>query len=230
MLVKPMDEWPLWQRVVFVNGIAAVGAYVGIASSEVRPSVNLEVYSVVFVALLMNLMFLAVRPRLQSQRRAGRTPPSVWRVLYEVLAGRPYITALLVIQLVGASRCFGTTITIMQLSTGSYVRRLPNAPAVSLRLMGDSALMGAVAVLWLLSAVGIWLGRLWAWWLALVLDGLAAGTGAILQLFSPHEFLLDPLAAVAVVLLLLRPVRAGFRVSKTSVRETASACTIDNQP
>lgn len=221
-MAKPWVEWPLWQRAIFTNVIIAVGCYIGLASSDVRLSVAIKVYIVVFLGLFMNLMFLKVTPRIHSERKEGRRTTNAFRALYEVLAERPYVTALLVIQLVGVSRSFGTAIILMQLSNGSYVRGLPNAHAASLRLMGASALMGTVAVLWLLGALGLWLSRLWAWWLVLVLNGLAAGVGLILQLFRPHEFLLDPLATAAVVLLLLRPVRAEFRSNKDSAKAVAS--------
>jgi uncharacterized membrane protein (DUF2068 family) len=40
--------------------------------------------------------------------------------------------------------------------------------------------MAGVAVLWLLSAVGLWRSHAWAWWLALVLNG----SNVLLQLLK----------------------------------------------
>ena len=81
--------------------------------------------------------------------------------------------------------------------------------------------MAAVAALWLLAAVGLWRGDSWAWWLALILNGLAAAVTIALQLMKRDEFLLDPLAIAAVALLLYRPVRMQFRGIPTLEDRTA---------
>jgi hypothetical protein len=84
--------------------------------------------------------------------------------------------------------------------------------------MGAAVLMGGVAALWMLGAVGLWRSRPWAWWLVLVLNGLAAAISCVLQVLKPDEFLLDPAATTAVVLLLIRSVRTEFRGGQTANR------------
>jgi hypothetical protein len=86
---------------------------------------------------------------------------------------------------------------------------------LSFWLMVYSVVMALVAGIWLASAVGIWCGRSCAWWLALVLNGLAASITAVLQLLDWHSYLLDIGAITAVVLLLLPSVRGGTGCSGT---------------
>ncbi|HEV7217627.1 MAG TPA: hypothetical protein VGN39_02050, partial [Terriglobales bacterium] len=75
-----------------------------------------------------------------------------------------------------------------------------------------SLLMGSVALLWFLGVIGLWMRRSWAWWLALILNSLVAAVTGLLQLAKPRELLLDLWATLAVVLLLLRPVRQLFHL------------------
>ena len=86
---------------------------------------------------------------------------------------------------------------------------------MALRLNMFSMVMGSVALLWFLGAIGLWIERSWAWWLALVLNSLAAAVSGIIQLLKPREFFVDPWATLAVVLLLLRPVRLIFHPRET---------------
>jgi hypothetical protein len=90
---------------------------------------------------------------------------------------------------------------------------------MTLRLISSSVLMASVAVLWLLVAIGLWRIHSWAWWLALALNGMAATFGMVLQFFKLDLSLLGLFAIAAVLLLLLRPVRAEFRGSKPEVNE-----------
>ncbi len=76
----------------------------------------------------------------------------------------------------------------------------------------SALLMGSVALLWFLGVVGLWMERSWAWWLALVLNSMAAAVSIIIQLVKPGEFLFDPWATLAVILLVLRPVRRFFHL------------------
>jgi hypothetical protein len=87
---------------------------------------------------------------------------------------------------------------------------------MALRLTGASVLMTGVTALWLIGGIGVWRNRPWAWWLALVLNGLSATASGALQVVRLDKFLLDLPAAAAVVVLLLRPVRMDFRVGKTA--------------
>jgi len=215
--VSPLYKWPFWKRAVFTNAIAAVGVYIGFAQSDVRLSISLKVHIAVFTIAFMNLMFLVIGPGIYAQKTEGRVAPALWHVMYEALSERPLIIVLVILQLLGTSRATATAIAFMQATASDYVRSLPTAHSMSLRLMGASVLMAGVAVLWLLGAIGLWRSYSWGWWLALVLNGLDAAVTAVLQMLKPTEFLLDMLAVTAVVLLLLRPVRTGFRKRQTAV-------------
>ncbi len=166
-------------------------------------------------------MLLVVRPRVFAQASAGTGTRNPWGVFYEVIVGRPFIPLLCVLQLVGVSRATSATVKFVQALSSDYVRALPNAETAALHLIGASALMAVVAALWLLAALGIGRSDSWAWWLALVLNALAAAVTIALQLRKRDEFLLDPLAIVAVVLLLYRPVRMQFRGIPTMGHRTA---------
>jgi len=209
-VMKQLEQWSTWQWALFTNVIAALGIYLGFLSSSVKLSSGTQVYVAVLAIVFLNLIFLVVRPRIREVRAAGQSAPSVIGVLSRVLTERPLLTALCILQLVGASRGAASTMQILQASTSGYVRNLPNSEAVVLRLKMSSMLMGSVALLWFLGVVGLWIERSWAWWLALILNSLAGVVSGIIQLLKPGEFLLDPWATLAVVLLLLRPVRRVF--------------------
>jgi uncharacterized membrane protein (DUF2068 family) len=211
------SQLPFWKRAVFTNAIAAIGVYVGFASSGVKLPTILQSRIAVFTFAFLNFMFLVVAPRINARRNAGEAALNPWRVFYQVVSERPFITALLILQLPAVARATATTVVFMETSASEYVRTLPNAQSMSLRLMGASVLMAGVASLWLLATVGLWRSRPWAWWLALVLNGLAAMVSVALQLIKHNEFLLAPLAITAVVLLLLRPLRIQFRSGEAAV-------------
>lgn len=208
--MKQLDQWSIWLWTLFTNVIAALGIYLGFLSSSVKLSSGAQVYVAVPTVVFLNLIFLVVRPRIREARAAGQSAPSAIGVLSRVLTERPLLTALCILQLVGASRSTASTMQILQASTSSYVRNLPNSESMVLRLTMSSMLMGSVALLWFLSVIGLWIERSWAWWLALVLNSLAAVVSGIIQLLKPREFLVDPWATLAVVLLLLRSVRRVF--------------------
>lgn len=220
MAANPFVQGPFWQRAALTNATAGIGVYIGFASSAVRLSVNADAYIAVFGMAMVNLMILVVGPRFHAQKAAGATALNPWRVVYEVLAERPFITVLLILQLIGASQSAATTVVLMQAAASNYVHGLPNAQPMTVRLIGVSVLMAGVALLWLLGAVGLWQSHPWAWWLVLVLNGLAATVAGALQVLRLDEFLVDLPATAAVVLLLLRPVRMEFRVGKT-IKEVA---------
>jgi hypothetical protein len=176
--MKALDQWPLWIRAVFWNVCALIGIYLGFMSSGVKVTLNARIHVAVFTVAFFNLAFLVLRPRVVAERAAGKIKSS----LYGILTERPYVTVLVILQLLGTSRSTATTILLMQLSNSAYVRSLPNGQSLTLRLIGSSFLMAVVALLWLLSAIGIWQTRTWGWWLALVLNGLAATVSAALQL------------------------------------------------
>ena len=215
------SQSPFWKRVFVINASTAIGVYTGFRFSGVKPPIILAVRIAVFTFALMNLMLLVVAPRLKAQKIVGIAAPNLWRVAYQVLAERPFIIALLILQLLGVSRATATAIVLMRTSLSDYVRGLPNAHSMILRLMGASVLILGVAFCWLLGAIGIWLSRPWAWWLVLVLNGLSATVSGVLQILKLDAFLLDPLAMVAVVLLLLRSVRKEFRGGQAAIKEVA---------
>ena len=208
--MKQLDQWSIWQWALYTNVIAALGIYLGFLSSSVKLSSGTQVYVAVPAIVFLNLIFLVARPRMREVRAAGQSAPSAIRVLYRVLTERPLVTALCILQLVGASRSAPSTMQILHASTSEYVRSLPNSKSMALRLIMCSMLMGSVALLWFLSVVGLWIERSWAWWLALILNSLAAVVSGIIQLLKPREFFVDPWATLAVVLLLLRPIRRVF--------------------
>ena len=214
-----VDSWPFWQRAIFWNVIAIVGVYVGFASSSVKLPVIFEMRIAVFTIAFMDLMFLVVRPRIYARKTAGGNLANPFSVVCEILAEHPFVTALLILQLWGAARAIAASVVMMQASASVYVRSLPNAHSMTLRLIGSSVLMASVALLWVLAAIGLWKIRSWAWWLALALNGLAAMTGIVIQFFKLDPSIIDIVAIAAVFLLLLRPVRAEFRGSERVVNE-----------
>ena len=209
-LMQQMDKWPLWQWVLFTNAVGAVGICVGFLSGTQLPA-DLRVYIAVPAIVFLNLMFLVVRPRMAVARARGKSPNAIG-IFYEVIAERPILILACGLQLVGATRSTATTVQLLQTSTTAYVRNLPNSESVVLRLILTAILMGLVALLWWLGAVGLWMERKWAWWLALSLNALAATTSVIIQLLKLNQWLFDPWATTAVVLLLLREVRQHLNV------------------
>jgi Na+/melibiose symporter-like transporter len=203
--MQEMNEWPLWQWALFTNVVGAVGICLGFLSGT-KVSADLRVYVAVFTIVCLNLLFLVVRPRMAAARAEGKSPNAVG-ILYEVLTERPILTIVSLLQLVGAARSTATTVQFLQATTTTYVRNLPNLESVITRLILGSISMGIVALLWWLGAVGLWIGRKWAWWLALLLNALAASTSGIVQLLKLNQWLFDPWSTVAVVLLLLPSVR-----------------------
>jgi hypothetical protein len=211
------DKWTLWEWALFTNVVGAIGICLGFLSGQKLPA-ELRVYIAVPVIVLLNLLFLVVRPRIAAARGAGKSPNAI-NVLYEVLAERPILTLICGLQLLGASRSTATSLQFIQTSTTAYVRGLPNSESVAQRLMLASILMGIVALLWWLGAIGLWIGRKWAWWLALILNALAATTSGAIQLLKLNEWLFDPWATAAVVLLLLESVRRHFDVGHVRGKE-----------
>jgi len=215
------DEWPLWEWVLFTNAMGAIGICLGFFSGT-KLAADRQAYIAVPAIVFLNLMLLAVRPRMAGARAAGK-PPSAMGVLYKLLSERPILTLVCVLQLVGATRSTATTVQILQTSTTSHVQSLTNSQSMVVRLISASVLMGLVATLWWLGAVGLWAGRRWAWWLALILNALAATTSGIIQLLNVNEWLFDPWATTAVLLLLLRPIRQHFEVGYSRAKHVEAA-------
>jgi hypothetical protein len=214
--VASFNGLPFWKRAFLINAVATAGVFIGFASSGVQLPAILKARIAVFTIALMNFMLLVVSPLVISQKNEGEATTHPWSIAYQVLAERPFVVALLILQLLGVSRAAATTIVFVETSTSAYVHGMANAQSMSLRLIGAAMLMGGVAVLWTVGAVGLGRSRPWAWWLVLVLNGLAATISCVLQALKPDEFLLDPAAITAVVLLLLRSVRTEFRGGQTA--------------
>lgn len=205
--MKPLLQLPLWQRVVFVNVVGATGVCLGFADSRVKVSAIAAGYIATFTMTLLNLMLLAVPPRIQARKTARMPGSGPWRALYEVLAERPFITALLILQLVRVAQAAGAAIIFFQGPGSQYFRGVPNLQSLTPYIYLTGWFMTAVAFLWLVSAIGLWHSRVWGWWLALVLNG----SDVVLQLLNLHKLSLHPLSEVAVLLLVLPNVRVKFR-------------------
>jgi hypothetical protein len=215
--MKQMDQWSILQLALFTNTIAMLGIYISFVSSSVKLNASMHVYIAVLTVVFLNLIFLVAGPRARAARRRGQSAQiGVYGALYEALAERPLLTVLCIVQLVGASRSASTTVQILQTLQSGYVRGSPNSGTLASRLRVFSLLMGSVALLWFLAVIGLWIRRSWAWWLALILNSLVAAVTGLLQLAKPRELLLDPWATLAVVLLLLRPVRQLFHPRQTT--------------
>jgi uncharacterized membrane protein len=215
--MKPFDQWSLWKRATFWNVCVAVGVYLGFVWSRAKVTPNVRGYIIVFFMAFANILYLSVRPRIVAERDAGRPRPNSWRVLFEVLAERPFITVLLLLQLVRVSQAVAATIYFLQGPTDAFVRNTPNAESIVPYFHLTGWFMASVGVIWLLSAIGLWRSNSWAWWLAVVLNGY----NVVLQLSNLHKFSLDPLSGIAVVVLLLPQVRMEFRRVRAGIEQIA---------
>ncbi len=216
--MKPLDQLPFWKRAIFWNVIAVGGAYIGTLSSGVKLALVPKVYIACLVIALMNFLFLAVRPRIYAQRTVGVATSNPWRVLYEiVVVERPFMTVLLILQLIRASQAAAAAILFFHAQPGDLFRDPATAQSMIPYIYYTACYLTAIAVAWLLSAIGLWSGRLWAWWLALFLNGL----GVVLQLLNLHKFSLDPLSAIAAVLLFLPAVRKHLRSGQSALQQVA---------
>jgi hypothetical protein len=200
------DQWDTWKRALVVNALGIVGAGFGFSSSETKLSPKYEIPIVVFVLAFLNLMFLVVRPRILAARAGGRVV-AAFPLFIEVVRERPLIVCLVVLQLFGISRSATAAATFLQVASGERLRSLSNTSGFWMVIC--SSVMTAVAGVWLAGAIGLWCNRRWAWWLALVLNGLAASITGVLQLLDLHSYLLDVGAIAASILLLLPSVRNG---------------------
>jgi hypothetical protein len=207
---RNFNDWKFWHRALFVNVLGCAGVVIGFAFGvKVSPDYYAPIAIVVLV--LFNFLFFVVNPIVVDARRSGRTVAPI-EVAVTVLRERPLISLLVILQLVGTSRAATSAINFLHFSAPSYVAKGPNAATVASRMMAMSFVMAGVSVLWLLGAIGLWRNRGWGWWLAIVLNGLAAGVTTALQLLSRDQYLIDVFALVAVVLLILPSVREQSRI------------------
>jgi hypothetical protein len=200
------DQWPVWKRALILNALGIVGVALGFASSTASLSHTYMAPIAVFVLAFLNLMFLILRPRMLATKAGGKPKYGGLTVFVDVVRERPLIVLLVVLQLIAVSRSVAASVTFLGL--GSF-RSLVDLSNLSFWMVVYSGVMMLVAAVWLISAVGIWCRRSWAWWLALILNGLAAGTTAALQLLDLHSYVIDVGAIIAFVFLLLPAVRSG---------------------
>jgi len=222
------DDWPLWKRALTLNMVGVVGVAIGFASSDVKLSPKFCVPIAVFSLALLNFLFLSVRPQMLAAKAVGQ-PGTFLQVFVRVVRERPLMLLLLMNQLVGVSQLLTVVTTLIQLLVGGRIHGLPNASTVNLRMIPVSAfVMTAVAAIWLISAIGLWRGRSWAWWLAMFLNGLAVVVSVGVELLAllvvkQHRFSFgwrEITATAACILLLLPVVRNDVRRVRRDV-----ACT-----
>jgi lysylphosphatidylglycerol synthetase-like protein (DUF2156 family) len=222
------DNWPVWKRALTLNVLGLAGVAIGFASSDVKLSPELCVPIAVFTLALLNVLILVVRPHIMANRAAGRGG-SFSEAFVAIVRERPLIVLLLINQLIGASQLLAIATTLIQLLIGGHVHSLPNASTINVRMIPVSAFaMTVVAAIWLLSAVGLWRGRSWAWWLAMFLNGLAVVVSLGVELLGllvlkQHRFSFgwrEITASAACIVLLLPVVRNDFRRVRPEV-----ACT-----
>jgi len=210
-VLKATESWVQRTKVVWLNASIVVGVLIGIWVStpiSAEWTARIAVFSVAF----FNLMFFGVSPRLTPASAKGDVPRTPYLDLWRVIAERPVVTFLFCIQLWGVAQSLGTALSMSRATSSDYVKALPNSGNIKARLIGGCVLMFCVGMVWLLGAVGVWRIRKWAWWLVLCLNGLASGVAIILQMFTPHQFLVDIASTSAVVVLLLPSTRELFRV------------------
>lgn len=202
---------------IVVNVAAVCGVFIGFWQSSQALSAEATSRTAVFLLAFVNLMFFVIRPRIKSISAGDGIRPHPLRETWHVFSERPIVTALVFVQVWAVARVLGSIILMLRTYNSEYVRSLPNIQSVRSRLILVSVCLAAVGVLWLLSAIGLWQTRNWAWWLALCLNGLASLITIVLQLLKRDQFLIDLLATGAVLLLLSSPTRKIFKGSGVAV-------------
>lgn len=223
----PFDGWPLRKRAVAVNIIGAASVIIGFASADVKLSPSFGVPIAVFTLAFLNFLFLVVRPQLVEARATGQSAIAS-QVLVRVVRQRPLILLLVINQLVGVSQLLAVVAIVGQLLITGRVHALANVSESNLGMLPVSmTVLTGVAAIWLLSAIGLWRSRSWAWWLALCLNVIVVvatiGVGLLAFLILKHRFLFgwrDAASAIACVLLLLPVVRNDVRRRGTDLATT----------
>jgi hypothetical protein len=201
---------PSLSRTVWLNCAAITGIVIGLwsaphtLSDEAVGRIAVFFLAVFFLAVF-NLLFLIAQPRLTQ--RSSDALSGLFSEAWAAIAEKPLVTVLVAAQLWAAARCIGTSIAFGKAyaTPEAIAKHLQNA------LLLGCALLAAVAVLWLTAAAELWRSRAWAWWLALALNGMAAGLTTFVQFSKRDEFLIDPVSGATVVLLLLPATRRRFK-------------------
>lgn len=175
-----MNARPRWERVLLLNGGAAIGIAVALASTDAN-GLQYVARAGVFILAFLNFMFFVVQPRALASRTAARPSLTTLEVFVRVIREQPFILVIAVLLLIGSSRSSAAAVGFAHWSGSAYVRGLPNSSVVIPRMIAMSAVMTGIALLWFVNAVGVWARRPWAWWLALGLKGLSAGISVVLQ-------------------------------------------------
>jgi hypothetical protein len=209
------DDWSARKRAVALNLIGSLSLAIYFSSADVKLPADYYAYTSVYLLAFLNFMFLVVRPRVLTARRANING-NIYHILLYSSRGKGFIVLLVLIQLAGTSQSTGASAKFFVSASSQYVRSLPNASAIGHRMFGMCVAMATVALAWLLSAIGLWLGRRWAWWLALILNGLDVLVTilvTVLLSFKKQEFAIgwrEIAGLVALILLMLPALRKQF--------------------
>jgi len=209
------DSWVQRTKFVWLNAAMVLGVLIGFRLSP-PISVEWSARVIVFCLAFFNLFFFGIVLRITAATTQGSVRRDPYSELFVAVSERPAATVLACIQLWGGARGLATAVTMFRAASGDYVKSLPNAGSIQTRLILVSMVMVLMGAAWLLGAVGVWRTRRWAWWLTLCLNGLASATTIALQVFTPHEFLVDVGSTVAVIVLLVPSTRRAFHISGRS--------------
>jgi len=190
-------------RAIWLNCAVIPGIVLGLWNAPHTISAEATGRVAVFFFAFTNLLFLIA----QRRQRSLSSQRTLFREAWATVAERPVITALVIMQLWAVARCVGSVIIL------SRAYSSPQAAAQNLRgrVVLAGVLLVIVGFLWLASAAGLWQTKMWAWWVALVLNVLSAGISILLQMFKLDQFLIDPVATLMVVLLLWPATRRLFK-------------------
>lgn len=195
-------------KAIWPNYAALIGVIIGLSSAAHSLSGQATGRIAVYCFAGFNFLLLEAQPRLAQRTHEIRS--SLYKEAWIAVAERPIISLLVLMQLWAVGRCVGTVITL------GWAYSTPQIASEHLqgRVLMISAAMVFVGLLWLASAAGMWRMRAWAWWLAFALNSVDAAITILLQVFKPNQFLIDPVAVLAIILLILPSTR---RVAHSSL-------------
>lgn len=204
------DEWSLPARAISVNIIGVAGVWLGVINANVPPSPVYVVRIGLGTLLVLNFLFLAVRPRIMAERKLGDSARSDLCVIADLFRDRWIICGLVVNQLVAVSLWTEIGVIVAPGPVDRYIRGFSNAPLGDSQVLASATFFILLAAIWLGSAIGVWRARPWAWWLALALNVMLA-TWSLIRLFVARgSTSIDAQSVAAVIVLLLPSVRNRF--------------------